>query len=186
MKKLLCVILCLVLSMFVLASCAEEDIGAFLENYPEIKDEVEELTINICIICEDGTQDLAKNTVVQKLNQYAKEDFKTKLVIDYYTKAEYNAKINERLDTTSTSVPDIILVNSASMLEELVAKDRVEDLTAFYDTNEYGKLNVAIAQTILEKAKINDKLYCVPNNHVIGEYEYIIIDKSVARDYYKW
>jgi len=181
MKKLLCMILCLILGVFVLVGCAEQEIGSFLENYPEIDDEVEELTINICIICEDGTQSLAKDTVVQKLNQYAKEDFNTKLVIDYYSESEYKAEIDKRLETNSNNVPDIILVNSASMLEEYVANDRIEDLTAFYDTNTYGKLNVAITQTILEKAKINDKLYCVPNNHVVGEYQYLLIDKTMAR-----
>ena len=184
MKKLLCMILCLVLSVFVLAACAEEEIGSYLENYPETEDEVEELTINICIICEDGTQDLAKTTVEQKLTQYAKEDFNTTLEIDYYSASEYASKIADRLKSGSNDVPDIILVNSASMLEELVKDDKVEDLTAFYNTNTYGKLNVAITQTILEKAKIDDKLYCVPNNHVVGEYEYLLVNKEKAREFY--
>ena len=84
------------------------------------------------------------------------------------------------------------------------------DLTALYDTNAFGKLNVQITSSLLNastiptwvnvlndkgeivldadgnnKVELVDKIYTVPNNRVLGHYEYVLIDKTVARKYYQ-
>lgn len=184
MKRLLCIVLCLVMTVFTLASCGEDVIGEFLENYPEIDTTVEELTLNICIIAGEGTTSIAKDTVRQKLTQYAKEDFNTILNFTFYTEAEYAEAVKSACKEDSKPRADIVLINSKELANSLVNDGLLVDLTDFYKTNDYGTLNVDITPTILSAAKINDKLYTVPNNHVVGQFEYVMMKKSAVRALY--
>ncbi len=184
MKRLLCILLCLVMTVFCLASCGEDVIGEFLENYPKVDNSVEELTLNICIIAGEGTTTIAMDTVEQKLTQYAKEDFNTILNISYISEAEYKDAIDSATAQDSKPRADIILINSTDMITSLVEDGLVVDLTDFYKTDEYGTLNVDIASTLLSAAKINDKFYTVPNNHVVGTYEYVKMKKDAVRYIY--
>ena len=50
------------------------------------------------------------------------------------------------------------------------------------DMPAYGKLNTIVAESLLDVAKSEGSFYVVPNNHVVGYYEYLLIDKATARD----
>ncbi len=184
MKRLLCIVLCLVMTVFTLASCGEDIIGEFLENYPEIDDTVEELTLNVLIIAGEGTTSIAKDTVSQKLTQYAKEDFNTILNITYLSEADYAATVKSSCSANSKPRADIVLINSAELANSLVNDGLIVDLTDFYKSDDYGTLNVDVTPSLLEAAKINGKLYTVPNNHVVGQYEYLMMKKSAVRALY--
>ncbi len=184
MKRLLCIILCLVMTVFTLASCGEKPIGEFLENYPKVDNSVEEITLNVYVIVGEGTTSIATDTVRQKLTQYSKEDFNTILNINFVPEAEYATKIASVTAADSKSRADIILVNSTNMVNSLVTAGALEDLTEFYKTDDYGTLNVDVAPKLLEAAKIKDKLYTVPNNHVVGAFEYLMIKKEAVRELY--
>ena len=96
----------------------------------------------------------------------------------YYTESQYQSKLIEEINANDADSANIVLINSLSMMTSLVREGKLADLTDYLKTDEYGTLNVNVAEALLESAKINDKFYAIPNNHVVGEYEYLVIDKS--------
>jgi hypothetical protein len=71
-------------------------------------------------------------------------------------------------------------------MNDLMQQSKLADLTAYLDSAEYefGTLNVQIASTLLEAAKVDvdgaQKLYCIPNNHIVGSYDYIAVNNNIA------
>ena len=61
MKKLICLILCIVLSSLALVSCGEDPIGDYLENY-EKPVEKEKLSLNLYIVADICENEDCKNT----------------------------------------------------------------------------------------------------------------------------
>ena len=68
MKKLIALFICLVTCCLFLASC-EEIIGDYLDEYDYVPDPVYNVMYDFYIICEDGTDEMAKSTVNEKINQ---------------------------------------------------------------------------------------------------------------------
>ncbi len=190
MKKILSAILCLVLATFMLVSCGEDIIGEYLEQYekPEVK---EKLTYNLYIICEDGTSLNAIKNVQRRIADYTgSSDMQTTLNVKYFTESEYESVIlNEKLDGTDEQA-DIILINSAGLMDKLIEADRLADITQYINGNyEYAKLNAQIANSLMQGSLIEKldetgnvvlKNYCVPNNYVVGSYKYLTIDAQIA------
>lgn len=190
MKKLLSLMLCIVFVCLSLVSCAEDIIGDYLPNYKNnnvTDDQLEKL--NLYIITGDNTSEEAKITVPQNINAYIKESYNIFLNIKYYTLSEYNAAVSSAIaNTNETERPDIILINSESMYNELRAEDRLVALNDFYNSRDFRSINTVIDDVLLTaSAEVNATTgaltyYTAPNNHVIGDYEYIVIDKYIARD----
>jgi hypothetical protein len=185
MRRIICTLLCLVICVFAFASCGEEEIGGYLPEYDDVRpQEVEVVTLNFYIVCDDTTTDNAKSTIELRLSQYAEEKFKTKLNVFYVNESEYDATI---ADKTKSGVPDradIVLVNSAKMMNSLMEDELICDLTALFSNKAYGKLNVSINSAILESSKIDGKYYCVPNNRLVRDYEVVVISREVAEYLY--
>lgn len=194
MKKLLSLLLCIVLVCLTLVGCAEDVIGEYLPNYQTgavTDDQIEKL--NFYIITGEGTSSDAKITVPQNINTYLKEKYHIELNIHYLTEfaTETQAKsyadtVYDAMNTTVESErPDIILINSADMFDKLYADDELLALNAapfdFYNVD-YKSLNKTLDPTLLAASLVDNAYYTVPNNHVIGHYEYIVIDKAMARD----
>lgn len=179
MKKFLSLLLCLVFAVTMLASCSEDVIGDY--EYPNfVPKETPAITLDFYIVVGEGTSDLAKDTVERMLSQYTETKYKTSLVLHYIEETDYRAELLEGINKTGNDKADIVLVNSAELMKELVAGNKLLDLTAYYDGDTYGRLNTMITKTLIEASKINGKIYSVPNDHVIGEYTYLIIDEDVA------
>lgn len=200
MKKIVSIALCLAFCILALASCGEKEIGSYLKNYDYEPKNVEELTLNFYIICDDLTTKNSKDTIGRELSQYTKDKFNTKLNVFYTSQTEYDEIIAQKTKVGAENRADIILINSENMMKSLTTDKSKEtdyllaDLTDYYNGRTYGKLNVKIASDILEASKINGKYYCVPNNHIVGDnnangvmgdygYEYIVIDEAIARAY---
>lgn len=184
MKKLLAMLLTLILVSGMLVSCADETIGDYLPNYDGYEPEtVEELTLNLYIITNADTVKNASDTVAQRINSYTTSKFNTTLNVHYYTANQYQAKVMEEVNASDADSANIILINSYSLMTNLVNAEKLADLTSYLQTDKYGKLNVQIADALLRGSMINDKLYSIPNNHVVGEYEYIVFDKEVVQKY---
>lgn len=192
MKKIVSIILCVVMCLLALASCAEKPIGSYRDQYNYEEEVVEEITLNLYIICDDSTADNAKTTIGREVKEYTKSKFNTLLNVHYVSESEYAATVAEKTKANATDMANIVLINSKQLMDSLVASSSVADLTDFYKKDAFGKLNVTIASDILEASKIDGKLYCVPNNHVVGDYDndgviansgykYLVIDEAVAR-----
>ncbi len=185
MKKLLSMLICLVFICGMLVSCDDDRVfGSFLPNYDDYEPEVEEkLTLNLYIITDDVTAENAKDTVALNINLYTTRNYNTELKVRYLTASKYQSKVTEEVNASDADSANIVLINSLSMMTNLVNSEKLADLTAYLKTDEYGPLNVNIASALLEGAKINGKVYAIPNNHIIGEYEYLVIDKWANDEY---
>ena len=200
MKKILASVLCLMLALFMLVGCGENVIGEYQENYDPPK-EKEVLTYNLYIICEEGTSDDAKTVVNRRIADYVeKSAMRTVLNVVFCTAAEYDSLIKTAMDANTSynsnaaltaaqkdgKIPqaDIVLVTSVEMMDELVAGNKVADLTKFISSDyEYGKFNAQIASSLLNAALINGKYYAIPNNYVVGDYTYLSVDINAAAKY---
>ena len=80
MKKLIAMFICLFACCLFLASC-EEPIGDYLKDYDYKPDPVYSVMYDFYIICEDGTDSMAKSTVNEKINQVFGDKYNTKLKI---------------------------------------------------------------------------------------------------------
>ena len=190
MKKLLSLMLCIVFVCLSLVSCVEDIIGEYLPNYKNNQvtdDQIEHL--NLYIITGENTSEQAKITVPQNINAYIKEIYRISLNIKYYTVSEYNEAVSSAIaNTNEAERPDIILINSENMYNELREEDRLVALNDFYKSRDFRSINTIIDDVLLAaSAEVNPTTgsltyYTAPNNHVIGDYEYIVIDKHIARD----
>ena len=182
MKKFLSLLLCLVFAVTMLASCSEDAIGDY--EYPNfVPKETPAITLDFYIVVGEGTSELAKDTVERMLSQYTETKYKTSLVLHYIEEADYKTKL---LAGINEGEADIVLINSVELMKELVAGNKLLDLTAYYDGDTYGRLNTMITKTLIEASKIDGKIYSVPNDHVIGEYTYLIINEEVATNGYNF
>lgn len=183
-KKILMLALCAMLSLLVLVSCGDDPIGSY--KYDWTPPVVEKLEFDFYIVTGDATTDNAKTTVKDKINQYLEDKYNTKLNIHYVSEADYANEINTLVGDGTTKKSGIVLINSTAMMDSLIEKGALLNVINALDTKAYGKLNTQITPTLLEAAKETEAdgstaMYCIPNNHVVGTYEYIVIDKAVAR-----
>ena len=185
MKKILCLILCIVLASTALVACSSDDeIGGGTKDYPRGDDTVDVLTLNMCIITGNSTTKSAGDSVAARISDYAKRKYSTALNITYVTESEYDDYIEDALAKNDGSAPHIVLINSEAMFNTLYSSGKLADLTEYLYSKDYekdfGTLKTQIAPSLIESSKVNGKLYTVPNNRVLGEYEYLVIDKEVA------
>ena len=189
MKKLLSLTLCIVFICLALVSCGQDVIGEYLPNYnTNVVTDDQIAKLNLYIITGDGTSEDAKTTVPQNINTYLKEKYRIELNISYFTEAEYSTKLAEGINNTNESArPDIVLINSSAMYDDLYNNNRLVALNTgafdFYNSRDFKKINTIVDDVLLAaSADSEGTYYTVPNNHVIGNYEYIVIDKKMARD----
>ena len=108
--------------------------------------------------------------------------------IVYCTAAEYDATLTAAMNKTNEAErPDIVLVNSEELFNSLYAS--FVPLNDFYNHRDFKKINTIVDKTLLAASAVNTSeaassatYFTVPNNHVIGEYQYVVIDKTMARD----
>lgn len=179
MKRILSSVLCLVFAMIMLASCGKTDIGAYLPFYDVPKTE-ETLRVDLYIIYEEGTHENAITTVRQRIADYTLRQYNTNVNVCYFTADEYEAAVKEGIKYTAKDRADIILVNSSSLMDYLLDGSYLADLTEFFEGTTYGTLNASIATSVLDAYAVNGKQYCVPNNRVVGRYEYLLINRDMA------
>lgn len=179
MKKIISLLMALILSLTMLVACDEDEIGSY--EYPDyVPQFVKEIDLNLYII---GGNPSAKavTTVEREITAYTAAKFKVNLDIHYFTEDEYNAAVSADLASSDKSV-DIVLINSETMFNELAQANRLVKLDSYIATNKFGTLNASIARPLLDAAKYGEgddsALLCIPNNRVLGSYEYLCIDRQ--------
>ena len=203
MKKIIALVLCAVLACFALASCAEDDIKDHandeLDRYKDwYKPEVAvRVNYDFYIISECGDTaeaETSKATVQALINQKLNEKYDTTLTIHHISAEDYATKINAVVGSQSTgSITDsvidggsIVLVAGKDMYDSLVEKNALADIRGYLNTNAYGKLNTQLTTSLLDSAKVTvdgtEKLFMIPNDHIVGEYSYTVIDRAVAEN----
>ncbi len=192
MKKILCLILCLVFASFMLVSCGDDEIGKVPEHYPAPEPEIEEVSLNLYIIVDDATSDNAIQTVSRMIAQHTLTTYHTEVNVKYVSASEYENVALNAVSSTESDAANIVLVNSYEFMTKLVSTNKLENLSGYLQLPAYGTLNVKIPTTLLDACVWRvDKdggelLYAIPNNHVIGEYQYLVIDREVAEQQLKY
>ncbi len=191
MKKILLLTFCVIMSLFALVSCDEDVLSEaknqfdiIFGNYKPVV--MEDATLDLYIITDDATQENAVTTVNDKINQYlgdrVNKKFNSEINIHYYTEDQYRNAVDQINS-------GIVLIAGKAMLDDYIANERLVDLSKYLTDaqmiKKYGfaTLNASINKLLLQVSYEDDgKLYYIPNNHIIGSYDYILINKSVARD----
>jgi len=203
MKKIVSLLLCILLLCLSLASCSEDPIGEDLKNRDNASGRGDELVeLNFYIVVGEGTSEDAIKTVPQNINSYLKEMYNIKLNINYCNENDYASTVlaaAANTENNGANQADIVLINSKSLFDTLYAQDSLVSLTDYYNSRKYRSLNSIVEDKLLaaslvkelvpgqenvkeEDRKYTSNYYTVPNNHLIGEYKYIVIDKAMARD----
>ena len=165
-----------------LVSCDEGKIGDYIHNYPENPQTTERLTLNLYIITGDSTTENAKVSVATRISGHTKNAYNTILNVHYVKASEYESTVSAAITAGGADVPHIVLINSKDMYDSLTKGEggnKLVDLTDFFKTKAYGRLNTQISGALLAASKEDGKFYTVPNNRVIGEYEYLVVSKTV-------
>lgn len=188
MKRILSLLLCIVLALGTLTACSDEVVGDFDYNWqPPV---VEPMTLHMYII--GGASDAnALETVRREINAYTESNFKITTVMHYLTAEEYLATVKADIANTEKQV-DILLITSKTMFDELHSAGKLASLTAAYDTRDFGMLNAKLPDALLEASYVSEvkdgaevsNIYTVPNNRVLGQYRYLLIDREKAHYYH--
>ncbi len=197
-KRVLSLAICLVLVCLSLVGC-ENEIGWFRDQYDYEPEKIVNMDFDVYIIVGEDTHKNATTTVNNNINNALSEKFNTRININYLTLTEYNAKVSEAIaapveatsyisdfENTRVTAGKIVLINSAEMLDGLVDKNKLSDLSDFIYNDKYkelfGKIKTQIPEHLMDAAKTDDgKIFALPNNHVVGEYEYIVIHREGAQ-----
>ncbi len=209
MKRIISLLMCLVMTCLVFTGCAKSTLDQFKEDRKDydnlnLKSKREEVELDFYIIFEDGTTESAMATVERDINAYLptikldkdSAELKTTLDIHYLTASEYAAKVANDAELTGADRADIVLIVGKAMFDDLMDNNRLADLTSYYSTRKYGLLNTQIADSLIQASKVSVRsvdtigtefdsirLYTVPNNHVVGEYQYLLINTAIAEHY---
>lgn len=203
MKKIIVLVLCALLSCLALVGCADEDIkehaNGELDRYNEFYKPAVSVKVNydlyIISECDDSIDaEMSKATVQAKINQILDEKYDTTVTIHYVTADKYAQTIdgvvsslsNESIVANGSVVNggSIVLIAGVDMYNSLVEKNALVDVNGFLSEDAHGKLNTQITSALLESAKVTvdgeEKLFFIPNDHIIGEYTYTVINREIA------
>ena len=189
MKKILSLILCLVMAVFALVSCAPEVVDPIPEHYPPLDDEVQDVKVNMYIIYGEDSNPNAIETVGRQIAADTLKKYHTELNVKYVTAAQYEATVMNSIinpDVTDEVEGNIVLIHNAAFMDKLEDTEKLLNLADYLKDGRYGALNVTIPQSLLLASKSGDALYAIPNNRVLGEYTYLVINEAVARDQLKY
>lgn len=180
MKKIVSLALFFVLLAAMLVSCTKPEIGDGIHDYPETAETVERLDLNMYIITGDDTTKNATESVATRISGHTKITYNTTLNITYVKESEYDATVKAAIANGGKNAPHIVLINSLELFDALKAENKLADLTPYYASRDFGRLNSQLTPSLLAKSYVDGKLYTVPNNHLIGEYTYLVINKDIA------
>ena len=192
MKKILCLIMCLLFASLMLVSCGDDEIGKVPDHYPEPEPEIEEVSINLYIIVDDATSDNAIQTVSRMIAQHTLATYYTEVNVKYVSAEDYESVALNAVTSTGADAANIVLVNSYEFMTKLYNTGKLENLAGYLQLPAYGTLNVKIPTTLIDACVWNvddnggEYIYAIPNNHIIDDYQYLVIDREVAEQQLKY
>lgn len=187
MRKIIALLLCLVMTCGMLVACGDPEIGKHAD---ELKDKFyvkpeQKISLKLYMVYDEADAG-ALQEVERRINAMTEADYNTKLDVVYCTADEYDEKVLAAADAGENA---IVLINSEALMMELYEKGAVQELTDYIlpksngEDAKYGLLNAKIASSLIGASKIEDKLFSIPNNHLIdGEegYTYLKLDRKAC------
>ncbi len=74
---------------------------------------------------------------------------------------------------------DIFLIRDQATYNDFVAQGKVQSLSAQI-TDAYANMAKYINKTLRDAMKINNVTYAIPNNHLLGNYTYLLLNKALV------
>ena len=187
MRKIIALLLCLVMTCGMLVACGDPEIGKHAD---ELKDKFyvkpeQKISLKLYMVYDEADAG-ALQEVERRINAMTEADYNTKLDVVYCTADEYDEKVLAAADAGENA---IVLINSEALMMELYEKGALQELTDYIlpksngEDAKYGLLNAKIASSLIGASKIEDKLFSIPNNHLIdGEegYTYLKLDRKAC------
>ncbi len=96
-----------------------------------------------------------------------------------YETTERDGFVEYIYPTVTDSQLDIFLVRDQSTFTGLVASKEVANLQSML-TYDFSTLASYINSYLMSAVKVNGSAYAVPNNHLIGSYTYLLLDKTMV------
>ncbi len=136
-KRLICLALCLVfvLSAF-LTGCGEKSNKEAMENITDATSE-QARTLTMWLVTEEALDAATASAVNDALNAITQSKFKTKLVVNFYTEAEYKTILDETIRASEDSKNELL---SSNKKEEVQTNEDGETIPVVEETetNKYG------------------------------------------------
>ena len=200
----------MLLSAFSLFSCSEEKIDRDTLQPADDNTRIP-VSLNFFIITDERTTDEAKQRMQDAFNLKSESEYRTHVEFTFCTEEQYASMMEEKfaaiesgevtskgeytdaeLESMSTSAPfpeiedgqiDIVLVTGKQMLEDYVSKGRLKSLNKLLD-GDFKAVRSYINTDLYNGVALDGTWYSVPNNKVLGEYTYLMINKEIAEDSY--
>ncbi len=226
-KRLICLALCLVfIASAFLTSCGNKSNKEAIDNITESTSE-QARTLTMWLVTEEALDAATASAVNDALNVITQSKFKTKLVVKFYTEAEYKTILDETVrasedsknellltgtredvvtDQNGETIPipeetetnkygftvtkypavkdnqvDIIYISGYDMYAEYVNNGWLSSLDAELSSSS-KKIKEYISTALLNAAKMNNETFAIPNNTIIGEYTYMLLDKELMEE----
>lgn len=193
MKRFLCLLLAIVMTLGVLVSCEDnliDEANTLLEENSDKKPpEVQKVDLDFYIIEGAGSEPDAQRAVANKIKDEFEDRYNTRVTTHFISADQYYDTVVNAHKTREAGKISVALVNSEALYNDLADNDVLVDLYKLYENTTYGTLNAQIPTLLLPRVLLpgsteENKLYAsyaVPNNHVYGEYKYVLINKELAK-----
>ena len=177
----------------------------------ETDNAIPEISLNLYVVVEDRTElegsvpsdttgkigvvTQAINTVNNAIKDFTSTNYHSEVNVIYVKESDYDSVVYDAVNAENgaANAANIVLVNSYELMQKLYATGKLCPLDSYLDTTDFGKLNNnnVIPQSLVSASRIDEisadgkkvqTLYSIPNNHVVGSYEYLLINKKVAQE----
>ncbi len=196
MKKFISLLLCVVMCCLLLVSCVDDTIGRDLDEYYERfpVENRDDMELDFYIVVGEGTTEHSIKTVQNYVNIHLEDKFQTTLDIHYLTAEEYVETTVAATTVEGADRADIVLVLGKDMFDDLYEAGSLVELNSYYASKDFGRLNsndlipkslrdmITVSKENTATGVTSNIKYVVPNNHIVGSYEYIMIHKATAQE----
>ncbi len=204
MKKIISLILLLMFALMALVSCGSDELTEMPEHYPkDIGLDDYNVVVDMYVIVGDGTTKTASDNVASMITKKTLSKYGVNLNIVYLTEAEYENKVlsdavllpreytenvkdaNGQTKEVTRKAGTVVLVPNEAFMSTLLTSGATKDarplnLMPYMQSTAYGALNVMLPDALIAAAKTEDALYAIPNNRILGEYTYLLINEEIA------
>ena len=180
----------------------------------DIKGGKEVLNLNLYMVYEEGTVKNAYDTVQQRIESYTLTNYDTAVKVIYCSASEYESMVKTAAKATiAANRADIFVITSPELYSYFNNNRLLADLSEHLNSKEYGTLNKGIADALIDAVTVHGKksfpvldktgnpvldengnpeteerdydyVYAIPNNRIVGEYEYLLINRQKAREFF--
>ena len=233
-KRIICLLLSAIMLLSVaLTGCSKKTDDEAMENVTETASE-STMTLTMYLMSESEVSEEQASKIEEAVNKITKSKFKTRLILKYFTEAEYTEALEEAFKktadekaakkaaekalkeaikrgeatsaTTAGTTAEETIINELGVTElkyPTVSENQVdifylggyEQFMEYYNkgwiveldenlSTDAKTLNTYIFSDYFSNIKFNTKDTCIiPNNLVIGEYTYMLLNKDVLAQY---